>query len=229
MTKNALIVGAGPGLSASLARAFSSDGYTLSLAARNPDKLSGLCAETGAQGHACDAADTDSVATLFQALDAAGSVPDLIVYNPSGRVRGPIAELDPAAVRAALDVTAYGAFLVAHEAAKRMVPKGEGTMLFTGASAGIKGFAQSAPFAMGKFALRGLCQSLSRELHPKGIHVVHFVIDGAIQNPARGAPYDDPEKTLNPDAIAQTYLAMSRQHRSAWTNEVELRPHVERF
>lgn len=199
------------------------------MAARDPGKLADLCAETGAKAHACDASETDSVAALFEALDKDGATPDLVVYNPSGRVRGPVAELDPAAVHAALDVTAFGAFLVAREAAKRMEPKGEGTMLFTGASAGIKGFAQSAPFAMGKFALRGLCQSLARELHPKGIHVVHFVIDGAIHNPARGAPHDDPEKTLHPDAIAETYLAMANQHRSAWTNEVELRPHVERF
>jgi len=229
MSGNALIVGAGPGLSASLARVLTGDGYTVALAARNKDKLGGLCAETGARAYACDAADADSVAALFKALDGAGSAPDLVVYNPSGRVRGPVAGLDPAAVRAALEVTAFGAFLVAREAAKRMEPKGKGTMLFTGASAGIKGFAQSAPFAMGKFALRGLCQSLSRELHPKGIHVVHFVIDGAIHNPARGTPYDDPEKTLHPDAIAETYLAMAKQHRSAWTNEVELRPHVEKF
>lgn len=229
MSKNALIVGAGPGLSASLARVFAGEGYAVSLAARHPEKLVSLCAETGAQAYACDASDAGSVAALFKALDDAGAAPELVVYNPSGRVRGPIAQLDPGSVRTALEVTAFGAFLVAQEAAKRMEPKGEGTMLFTGASAGIKGFAQSAPFAMGKFALRGLCQSLSRELHPKGIHVVHFVIDGAIYNPARGAPHDDPEKTLHPDAIAETYLAMAKQHRSAWTNEVELRPHVERF
>lgn len=229
MSKNALIVGAGAGLSASLARVFAREGYAIALAARNKDKLGELCAETGAQAYACDASSAESVAALFASLDAAGTAPDLVVYNPSGRVRGPIAELDPTAVRAALEVTAFGAFLVAHEAAKRMEPKGDGTMLFTGASAGVKGFAQSAPFAMGKFALRGLCQSLARELHPKGIHVVHFVIDGAIHNPARGAPHDDPDKTLDPDAIAETYLAMAKQHRSAWTNEVELRPHVERF
>jgi NAD(P)-dependent dehydrogenase (short-subunit alcohol dehydrogenase family) len=229
MTKNALIVGAGPGLSASLARVFSKNGHAVSLAARNPGKLDGLCAETGATAHECDAAQPDSVAALFRALDDAGAAPDLVVYNPSGRVRGPVADLDPVEVRAALDVTAFGAFLVAREAAKRMLAKGEGTMLFTGASAGIKGFAQSAPFAMGKFALRGLCQSLARELHPKNIHVVHFVIDGSIYRPDRGAPFDDPEKTLHPDAIAQAYLDMSRQHRSTWTNEVELRPFVERF
>lgn len=229
MTQNALIVGAGSGLSASLARLFAREGLQVDLAARTPDKLKAVCSETGASAHACDASSADSVAALFSALDAAGRAPDLVVYNPSGRVRGPIADLDPVAVKAALDVTAFGAFLVAREAAGRMEAKGAGTMLFTGASAGIKGFAQSAPFAMGKFALRGLCQSLSRELHPKNIHVVHFVIDGAIRNPARGAPHDDPDSTLDPDAIAETYLAMARQHRSAWTHEVELRPYVERF
>ncbi|WP_299473064.1 SDR family NAD(P)-dependent oxidoreductase [uncultured Roseibium sp.] len=229
MTGNALIVGAGSGLSASLARVFSGAGYTVLLAARSAGKLADICEETGARAFACDATKAESVEMLFAELDANGITPDVVIYNASGRTRGPIAELDPDDVRAALDVTAFGAFLVAHEAAKRMVPKAAGTMLFTGASAGVKGFPQSAPFAMGKFALRGLCQSLARELHPKNIHVVHFVIDGAIHRADRGAPYDDPEKTLHPDEIARTYLEMTRQHRSVWTNEIELRPYVERF
>ena len=229
MAKNVLIVGAGSGLSASLARVFSQVGYSVGLAARNPDKLEDLCRETGAKAYACDASSQEGVKHLFDVLDDDGATPDVVVYNPSGRTKGPIEQLDPEKVRAALDVTAWGAFLVAHEAAKRMVPNGAGTMLFTGASAGIKGFPQSAAFAMGKFALRGLCQSLARELHPKNIHVVHFVIDGAIHSTGRGAPYDDPEKTLDPDEIAKTYLEMTRQHRSIWTNEIELRPHVERF
>lgn len=229
MAKNVLIVGAGAGLSASLARVFSQDGYQVHLAARKPDKLDTLCRETGARAHACDATSRAGVTQLFETLDAEGTPPDVVVYNASGRTKGPVEQLDPDEVRTALDVTAWGAFLVAHEAAKRMVPNQAGTMLFTGASAGIKGFPQSAAFAMGKFALRGLCQSLARELHPKNIHIVHFVIDGAIHSAGRGAPYDDPEKTLNPDEIARTYLDMTRQHRSIWTNEIELRPHVERF
>ncbi|WP_421984288.1 SDR family NAD(P)-dependent oxidoreductase [Roseibium sp.] len=229
MAKSVLIVGAGTGLSASLARVFSQDGYQVRLAARKPDKLDGLCRETGARAHACDATSQAGVTQLFETLDAEGATPDVVVYNASGRTKGPIEQLDPDRVRAALDVTVWGAFLVAHEAAKRMVPNKAGTMLFTGASAGIKGFPQSAAFAMGKFALRGLCQSLARELHPKNIHVVHFVIDGAIHSAGRGAPYNDPETTLNPDEIARTYLDMTRQHRSIWANEIELRPHVERF
>jgi NAD(P)-dependent dehydrogenase (short-subunit alcohol dehydrogenase family) len=229
MTAHALVVGAGPGLSAALARTFASAGYAVSLAARNPQKLEALCSETGAVAYVCDAVDADNVRTLFEALDAAGRSPDVVIYNASARVRGPITELDLGEVRAAIDVTAFGALAVAHEAAKRMLAKGEGTMLFTGASAGIKGFAQSAPFAMGKFALRGLCQSLSRELSPQNIHVVHFVIDGAIYNPDRGPPYNDPDKTLHPEAIARTYLEISRQHKSAWTSELELRPSVETF
>ncbi|MEO0978057.1 MAG: SDR family NAD(P)-dependent oxidoreductase [Pseudomonadota bacterium] len=229
MAGNALIVGAGSGLSASLARVFSENGYQVCLAARNPDKLAELCRETGARAYACDAASQAGVKHLFEALDDDGATPDVVIYNPSGRTKGPIEQVEPEKVRAALDVTAWGAFLVAHEAAKRMVPNAAGTLLFTGASAGIKGFPQSAAFAMGKFALRGLCQSLARELHPKNIHVVHFVIDGAIHSAGRGAPYDDPEKTLDPDEIAKTYLEMTRQHRSIWTNEIELRPHVERF
>ncbi len=229
MTKHALIVGAGLGLSASLARTFAQAGLAVALAARNPRKLEALCVETGATAYACDASDETSVKSLFNDLDNAGATPDLVIYNAAGRVRGPIAELDLDAVKAALAVTSWGALAVAHEAAKRMLAKGEGTMLFTGASAGIKGFAGSAPFAMGKFALRGLCQSLARELSPRNIHVVHFVIDGAIYNPDRDPPHNDPDKTLHPEAIARTYLEISRQDKSAWTSELELRPSVEKF
>jgi NAD(P)-dependent dehydrogenase (short-subunit alcohol dehydrogenase family) len=126
-------------------------------------------------------------------------------------------------------VSAFGGFLVAREAAARMVPKGHGAILFTGASASVKGYSLSAPFAMGKFALRGLAQSMARELAPQGIHIGHFVIDGGIRNPGRVEPPDRPDSMLDPDAIAATYLSVLYQPRSAWTWEVELRPWVERF
>ncbi|SDM72199.1 Short-chain dehydrogenase [Methylobacterium phyllostachyos] len=227
----ALIVGAGSGLSASLARLLAADGLKVGLAARNVGKLASLAAETGAIVHACDASRPEAVEALFARLEPAlGGTPDVVVYNASGRLRGAVADLDPAAVADALMVTAYGGFLVAQAAARRMLPHRHGAILLTGASASVKGFAGSAPFAMGKFALRGLGQSLARELQPQGIHVAHIVIDGAIRNPTRGGePTDAPDSHLDPDAIARSYRDLLRQDRSAWSTEMELRPWVERF
>lgn len=227
----AVIVGVGTGLSASLARVLAGEGYGLVLAARNADKLNDLAAETGARAVSLDATDAVAVAGLFDGLDA---VPRVVIYNPSARLRGPIAELVPEEVRRAVDVTAYGAFLVGQAAAKRMLtaePEAgvRGTILFTGASAGVKGFPLSATFAMGKFAQRGLAESMARELHPKGIHVAWVNIDGAIRNPGRVEPEDAPDSMLDPDAIARAYLGLIRQDRSAWSNELSLRPWVERF
>ena len=221
----ALIVGAGSGLSASLARQCAAAGMRVALAARNIDKLKGF---TDARLYACDASEPAQVTKLFEALDA---MPELVVYNPSYRARGPLITLDPEEVRRALLVTGYGGFLVAQAAAKRMLERGRGSIFFTGASASIKGYAESAPFAMGKFALRGLAQSLARELGPKGIHVAHFIIDGGIlrtEGDARAATRGD-DGMLLPDAIAEAYLNTHRQHRSAWTFELDLRPWVERF
>lgn len=231
--ETALIVGAGLGLSASLARLFAAEGMRVALAARNIGKLSGLAAATGAKAYACDAADPASVHALFASVSADIGAPDIVVYNASNRGgRGPVTTLDPEAVRNALMISAFGGFLVAQAAAKRMIPAGGGTILLTGASASIKGYPNSASFAMGKFGLRGLAQSLARELQPQNIHVGHFVIDGGIalldgtdeRAAARGV-----DGLLNPDAIAQAYLQLHRQHRSAWTWEVELRPWVEKF
>ncbi len=225
----ALIVGAGSGLSASLARLLGREGYAVGLAARDAAKLAGLAAETGAAAFACDAVEAVQVERLFaQAIDRLGPL-DVVVYNASGRLRGPLVELDPAEVARGLAVTAFGGFLVGQQAARHMLPRGQGAILFTGASASVKGYARSAPFAMGKFALRGLAQSMARELAPQGIHVAHFVIDGAIRNPGRREPPDRPDSMLDPDAIARTYLHVLRQPRSAWTWEVELRPWVETF
>jgi NAD(P)-dependent dehydrogenase (short-subunit alcohol dehydrogenase family) len=225
----ALIVGAGPGLSASLARLFSRYGMQVALAARDSLKLETICAETGAAAFDCDASRPADVQRLFEAVDRSIGEPDVVVYNASGRVRGAFVDLEPAEVERAISVSAYGGFLVAQQAAKRMVPRKNGAIVFTGASASIKGYAQSAAFAMGKFALRGLAQSLARELSPQGIHVAHFVIDGAIARPGRAAPSDAPDAMLDPDAIAVNYLNVLRQPRSAWTWEVELRPWVEKF
>lgn len=227
--KTALIVGAGTGLSASLARRFAKEGLSLALAARNAEKLKALAEETGAFVVACDASRSKDVAAAFGAVEAKLGSPDVVVYNPSARQRGPLIELDAEEVAKGLMVTAHGGLLVAQEAARRMLPKKHGAILFTGASASVKGYALSAPFAMGKFALRGLAQSIARELAPQGIHVAHFVIDGGIRNPGRVEPADAPDSMLDPDAIAETYWNVLGQHRSAWTWEVELRPWVERF
>lgn len=227
--RTALIVGTGPGVSASLARQLTKLGLKVGVAARDTAKLADLVAETGAQSFSVDAADPAGVQRLFESVDAKLGQPDLVVYNASARVRGPLADLHPAAVRQSIEVSAFGAFLVTQQAAKRMLPKGHGAILLTGATAGVKGFALSAPFAMGKFALRGLAQSAARELSPKGIHVVHFVIDGGIRSEARPEPADKPDSLLDPDAIADAYLSTLRQPRSAWSWEIELRPWVENF
>jgi short-subunit dehydrogenase len=226
--QSALIVGAGSGLSASVARAFAKAGMKIALAARSVDKLGPLAKETNAKTYVCDASQRADVDKLFAALDTAGA-PDIVVYNASYRTRGPFLELDPVEVEKAIIVSAFAGVLVAQAAVKRMLPRGRGAMLFTGASASVKGYAQSAPFAMGKFALRGLAQSMARELAPQGIHVAHFVIDGGIRSARRPVPADKPDSLLDPDAIAQTYLHVLRQPRSAWTHEVELRPWVEKF
>lgn len=225
----ALIIGAGDGLSASLARLFAREGMTVGLAARTIDKLTPLCNDLGAMSFRCDASQANEVQQLFADVDAQLGAPDVVVYNPSYRTRGALVDLVPADVEKALAVTAFGGFLVGQQATKRMLAKGRGAILFTGASASVKGYAQSAPFAMGKFALRGLVQSMARELAPKNIHVAHFVIDGAILPPGQQNSADQPDRFLDPDAIAQTYLHVLRQHRSTWTWEVELRPWVERF
>jgi NAD(P)-dependent dehydrogenase (short-subunit alcohol dehydrogenase family) len=229
MAGTALIVGAGTGLSASLARLLAREGMAVALAARDPGKLAGLAAETGAATFACNAAEEADVARLFADVHTALGPPSLVVYNPSFRTRGPLVDLAPADVRKALMVSAFGAFLVAQQAARRMLAAGRGTILLTGASAGVKGYPRSAPFAMGKFALRGLAQSMARELHPQNVHVIHVVIDGAIRSERYVEAADRPDSLLDPDAIARTYLDLARQPRSAWAWEIELRPWVEPF
>jgi NAD(P)-dependent dehydrogenase (short-subunit alcohol dehydrogenase family) len=228
--ERALIVGAGSGLSAAVARALHGAGLKMGLAARNTDKLGPLAAELNATAHPCNVAEPAEVDALFAAMASTmGGPPDVVVYNASGRVRGPLIELDRAAVAQSLSVTAYGGFLVAQAAAKFMLPNRHGAIFFTGASASVKGYPGSAPFAMGKFALRGLAQSMARELQPQGIHIAHFVIDGGIRSAARTDPADAPDSLLDPAAIAQSYLHVLQQDRSAWSWELELRPWVERF
>jgi NAD(P)-dependent dehydrogenase (short-subunit alcohol dehydrogenase family) len=227
--RTALIVGVGSGLSASIARTFAKAGMKIALAARRAPELAPLAKEVAGQAFACDATDRAEVGKLFAGVEEALGAPDVVVYNAGYRTRGPFVELDPGQVEKTLRVSAFGGFLVAQEAIKRMLPRQHGAILFTGASASVKGYAQSAPFAMGKFALRGLAQSMARELSPLGIHIAHVVIDGGIRSASRREPPDKPDSMLDPDAIAQTYLHLLQQQRSAWAWEIELRPWVERF
>jgi NAD(P)-dependent dehydrogenase (short-subunit alcohol dehydrogenase family) len=229
MAKAALIVGAGDGISGSFARVLAREGMKVGLAARNPDRLAALTREIGGLAFRCDATEVAEVERLFAEADQKLGALDVVHYNPSQRTHGAVVDLDPAEVRQALMVTAFGGFLVAQQAARRMLRQGGGAILFTGASASVKGYARSASFAMGKFALRGLAQSMARELAPQNIHIAHFVIDGAVRSARREEPAERPDSMLDPDAIAETYLAVLKQPRSAWTWEVELRPWVERF
>lgn len=229
--KSALIVGTGSGISAAFARALHRDGWKLVLASRKPDQFADLAREVGAHSIAVDASDAAQVAAMFAEIDRVAGPLDLALYNASFRTRGAFVDLVPEDVQQALTVSAFGAFLVAQEAAKRMVARGTGAIFFTGASASVKGYPQSAPFAMAKFALRGLAQSMARELQPKGIHVAHFIIDGGVRNSDRGRVEGtgETDSLLDPDAIAASYLQVLDQPRSAWTSELELRPWVERF
>jgi NAD(P)-dependent dehydrogenase (short-subunit alcohol dehydrogenase family) len=227
--RTALIVGAGPGISAALARRLAAIDVKIGLVARDTGKLAALAAETRAVTFAADASDPKAVAALFSDADNRLGEPDIVAYNAGARAHGPIAELDPVAVNKAIAITAFGGFLVVQQAAKRMSPRGRGAILLTGATASVKGFALSSAFAMGKFALRGLAQSAARELGPKGIHVAHFVIDGGVRGVRHPDPADNPDSTLDPDAIAQAYVDVLLQQRSAWSLEVEARPWVERF
>jgi NAD(P)-dependent dehydrogenase (short-subunit alcohol dehydrogenase family) len=228
--ETALIVGAGSGLSASLARLLAAEGFHVALAARNPEKLQDLSRTLDALALRCDATDAGQVEDAFAAVEKKWAAPDLVVYNAGYRTAGAIAELQPKDVERALAVCAFGGFLVGQAAAKRMLAQGAGGIFFTGASASVKGYANSAPFAMGKFALRGLAQSMARELAPKNIHVAHFVIDGGIKAATDPrAPGRGDDGMLLPDEIAKNYLHVYRQHRSAWSWELELRPWLERF
>ena len=230
MSESVLIVGAGSGLSASLARLCNSNGMKVVLAARDIKKLDSLKEEINAETLSCDAGDIQSVSSLFELIDKSIGTPNLVIYNPSVRIKGSIIDIDAEETRRAINITCFGAFLVAQQAAKRMLSRGSGSIFFTGASAGVKGFANSSVFAMGKFGLRGLAQSLARELHPKNIHIGHFVIDGGIQSKNNITnKFLGKDNMLNPDAIAKSYLEFHRQDKSAWAWEIELRPWVENF
>ena len=219
----ALIVGAGPGISAAFGEALIAEGYQVALASRNLEKLKPLAAKMNAAAFAADASSPKSLVKLFNDVDQSVGEPQVVLFNPSARIRGDLLTLDVATAAAAIQTTAIGALVTAQEAARRMLPKGRGSIFFTGATAGIKGFARSSVFAMGKFAVRGLAQSLARELGPQGIHVVHFVIDGGVVQGSEDL------NVLSPRAIAQSYMAALVQPSGAWSWELELRSHTEPF
>ena len=224
MSESVIIVGAGSGLSASLARLCASKGMKVALAARNIEKLQNLKKEIDAITIKCDATNIKSVTNLFKKTDKIIGAPNLVIYNPSKSLGGSIVDLDPKKAHEAIDITCYGGFLVAQQAAKRMLKKKRGSIFFTGATASIKGFPESSVFAMGKFGLRGLAQSLARELHPQNIHIGHFIIDGGIGKENYGS-----YKTIHPDEIAKVYLQFHNQDKSAWSWETQLRTSVEKF
>ncbi len=219
----ALIVGAGAGISAAFAQTLVADGYQVAVASRNLEKLRPLAETMGATPFKVDASSPADVVRLFADVDCSMGPPEVVLYNPSARIRGELLSLDIAAASAAIQTTAIGALATAQEAARRMLPRARGSIFFTGATAGVKGFARSSVFAMGKFALRGLAQSLARELGPQGIHVVHFVIDGGVDMVSQDAGI------LTPKAIAQSYMAALHQPSGAWSWELELRSHKEPF
>lgn len=224
---SALIVGAGSGISAALARQLHARGFSVGLVARQTARLEALAAATGARLFEADAADAGAMAAVFDEADHCMGQLRVVVYNASVRpARHSLLELEPALVQNHLATSGLGAFLVVQQAARRMVPQGSGTILLTGATASRRGFGGSAAFAMGKFALRGLAQSAARELGPQGIHVAHLVIDGRV---ARGESPSDGPTLMVAEQIAATYMHLITQDASAWSFEVDLRPWDERF
>jgi NADP-dependent 3-hydroxy acid dehydrogenase YdfG len=220
--KIALLVGAGPGISGHFAKALRQAGYQVAMASRQVEPLKSLAHSMGAHAFQVDADSAHSIQRLFDQVDQALGVPEVVLFNPSARVKGPITTLDVQQVDSALHSTAMGAFVTAQEAARRMIARQSGALFFTGATASVKGFAGSSSFAMGKFAVRGLAQSLARELSPQGIHVAHFVIDGAVKT-------ESDHDAMTAAAIAETYMAILAQPKAAWTFEIELRSKNEVF
>lgn len=220
--KVALIIGAGPGISGAFAKELVQAGYTVALASRDMGKLVPLAESIGAHAFKVDASSVEDIQKLFYFVENAWGEPELVLYNPSARVKGDILALDSNKVAEAIHTTAIGAFTAAQEAAKRMIPRQHGAIFFTGATASVKGFAGSSGFAMGKFAVRGLAQCLARELSPQGIHVAHFVIDGSVKS-------DSANDAMTAEAIAKTYMAILNQPKAAWTWEIELRSKDEHF
>jgi NAD(P)-dependent dehydrogenase (short-subunit alcohol dehydrogenase family) len=237
-SKVGLVVGAGDALGGAIARRFAREGYTMAVARRRGELLAPLVERIKADGGRaiacpCDARREEQVVALFDRVEAEAGPLDAVVFNVGGNVRFPILEMTAQKYFKTWEMAAFSGFLVGREAARRMVPRGRGTILFTGATASLRGGSGYAAFAGGKAALRMLAQSMARELGPKGIHVAHVVVDGAIdtefirtQFPERYARKAE-DGILDPEHIAETYWQLHRQPRDAWTHEIDVRPWIE--
>jgi NAD(P)-dependent dehydrogenase (short-subunit alcohol dehydrogenase family) len=228
----AVVIGAGPGLGAAVARRARREGLTVVVSSRNSARLEPLAAELGAKAITCDASREADVQSLFAAVAAAHGPPQLVVYNAGAFLAKSVLDLTAQEFEEGWRAGCFGGFLVGRAAARLMVPAGLGTILFTGATASLRGGAKFAGFAAGKFGLRALAQSMARELGPKGVHIAHVIVDGMIEaehRAGRKRSENPPDALLHPDAIAESYWQLHRQPRSAWTHELDLRPWSEKF
>jgi NAD(P)-dependent dehydrogenase (short-subunit alcohol dehydrogenase family) len=229
----AVVVGVGPGLGAALVRAFANEGYTVVAAARSASALQDLDEPNG-PGRVvaidCDATEKSDVERVFEAASKVGPT-EVAIFNAGAFVRSSILDTDPNEFVRCWRVGCFAGFLVGQAAARRMIAHGRGTILFTGATASLRGGAGFVNLASPKFGLRAVAQSMARELGPKNIHVAHVVIDGQIHSEryAHLVGERGPDSLLEPDAIAAAYVALHKQHRSAWTQEIDLRPWSEKF
>ncbi len=227
----ALVVGVGPGLGSAVARRFAAAGMAVAVARRRPEELAGLAGEIGGRAYACDATERDSVEALFAAVDEDLGSPHVVVYNAGAYKPGGILEIEAADFERCWRIGCLGGFHVGQAAAKRMVEAGAGTIIFTGATAALRGSAKFVNLAVPKFGLRALAQSMARDLGPRGVHVAHTIIDGQIAGERAGYRAGDrgEDAVLAPDAIAEAYYQLHAQPRSAWTQELDLRPCMETF
>jgi NAD(P)-dependent dehydrogenase (short-subunit alcohol dehydrogenase family) len=232
----AVVVGVGPGLGNALAVRFARGGFRVALVARSAESLAPTQAEITAAGgearsYLADAGDEESVRSAFERIHAELGSTEVLLYNAGAFEVGGILELTAATVERAWRANCLGGFLASQAVLPKMLERGRGTVIFTGATASLRGSAKFAAIAIGKVGLRALAQSMARELGPQGIHVAHVVIDGQIDSPRLRARFPDrDEKTmLDPAAIAETYWALHEQPASAWTHEIDLRPNVEKF
>jgi len=235
MAKTLLVAGAGPGLGKSVAMRFAREGYAVALAARNPERLSILARQLGASAFPADLTNETEVAKLFQQIERTMAQVEAVAFVAATRVQGPFTELSAADFENVWRQSCLSGFLVGREAARAMLPRGRGSVIFTGASGSTRGRANFAAFAAAKGGLRFMAQSMARELGPRGIHVATVLIDGAIDSERMRRDYRDrmeklgADGALHPDAIAETYWQIHSQPRSAWTHEVDLRPWKEPF
>ncbi len=230
----ALIVGTGPGLGSALARRFAQAGMTVAVAARDAEKLDGLVMELGAlcgsgRAYGCDATQDRSVKSMLSRVVEEMGIPDLVVYNVEHFIPGSILEIETPAFEACWRAMALGGFIVGREVARLMVPRGSGTIIYTGATGALRGRAEYINMAVGKFGVRALAQSMARDLGPRGIHVAHVILDGGILSQRSGDAARERLSSMFPEHIAETYYQLHLQHRSTWTQEMDLRPWVEKF